>query len=1089
MVPLRCLLLLFVFLHAVNSLCAATFVVTSRNDNGLGTLRQAIIEANQNGQATTDYIHFALPGTTMADRTIVLASNLPDLTSNIVIDGTTQAGGAFGISNARVVILYNGHRPYDPLYGVRVVNAENVEIYGLYLKCALQLTGNEWANGYGLYLSGTKNIRIGDVGKGNIISGWVYGIFSAETPHSENIDIVSNILGVAEDGVNTYFADYKYNNSFNTTSIKCTNVVNLRVGGIQPAQGNQINGGYGCIVLTSTTATGNGYAEILNNKIGIDHTGYIPLRGAVNDPMISISGPDDGIANSRGGTDLKVTVNNNLFGTWGTISAIACGNIDNDIVIQGNKLGTDIGGQISSGSSIYTSIWLTECTKGIIGGEAPGQGNIVAYNTSGPGIRIEHCENITISRNSTFCNRYGSGIYIEWTQSRPAPFVTINSLSTSQVSGTAQPHSKVELFYDDECPDCEGKTYFATVQANDNGVWQYNGAITGSILATATIPSGATSEYSKPSANGDKVEVIHYDCNHKGAIRGVKIVSGTAFCWKNEKDEIISTDPDLENLEPGQYYMTISHGIDMTHGCQANFGPYLIMDNNPHVRTDNLTIVSATCGGANGSIYGLDFTGSNLIYSWKDAKGKEVSSEASASNLKPDKYTIEVKDTKSGCTATAGPFEVPDDGGSRPQIDATDIHIITADCDNKGGSITGLFVTGTGTLSYTWWNQDHIMMGTDKDLQGIPGGKYILEVKDASACVSALTDTFDVPTVSIPTGIAITNSRVVEPRCGRKDGYIKDIVVNSGYPFAYTWTDVNGHILSNRKDLYGLDTGTYVLTLVTAEGCKQEVFTAYLDQPPLPEMDERQALVKDDLCNAGQGSITNINVNGESPFIYQWYNSTGDIVSTTPTVTNARADEYYLQATDRWGCSIRSSLYNIGNSNSSPILPQVNKITVIKGTSATIRVNNPQPGTYSFFAANGTLVEKNSTGIFVTGNLQESTWFSVSYAHGDCVSPQVKVPVAVAEDVKILAPTAFSPNGDGTNDLFRVRAPGVIALYYLKVYSRWGSEVFVTGDLSAGWDGTLSGRMLPAGSYIWVLQGKDLSGNIITRQGSVLLVR
>ena len=91
--------------------------------------------------------------------------------------------------------------------------------------------------------------------------------------------------------------------------------------------------------------------------------------------------------------------------------------------------------------------------------------------------------------------------------------------------------------------------------------------------------------------------------------------------------------------------------------------------------------------------------------------------------------------------------------------------------------------------------------------------------------------------------------------------------------------------------------------------------------------------------------------------------------------------------------------------------------------------------------------------------------------------------------MKVFVPTAFSPNGDNINDLFRVKAPGVDKLFFLKVYNRWGQEVFTTNNLSAGWDGTFNSKNQPGGSYIWILRGKDIFGNIINQSGSVLLIR
>ncbi|RAJ77284.1 gliding motility-associated-like protein [Chitinophaga dinghuensis] len=89
-----------------------------------------------------------------------------------------------------------------------------------------------------------------------------------------------------------------------------------------------------------------------------------------------------------------------------------------------------------------------------------------------------------------------------------------------------------------------------------------------------------------------------------------------------------------------------------------------------------------------------------------------------------------------------------------------------------------------------------------------------------------------------------------------------------------------------------------------------------------------------------------------------------------------------------------------------------------------------------------------------------------------------------------MLPTAFTPNHDGKNDLFRPVFKGTINGYLLQVYSRWGNRVFVSNDPRIGWDGKLGNLPLPAGSYIWQLNYRTYqTDELITKTGSVLLIR
>jgi gliding motility-associated-like protein len=89
----------------------------------------------------------------------------------------------------------------------------------------------------------------------------------------------------------------------------------------------------------------------------------------------------------------------------------------------------------------------------------------------------------------------------------------------------------------------------------------------------------------------------------------------------------------------------------------------------------------------------------------------------------------------------------------------------------------------------------------------------------------------------------------------------------------------------------------------------------------------------------------------------------------------------------------------------------------------------------------------------------------------------------------LYVPTAFSPNGDGVNDLLRPVLGAKVVKYKFRVYNRWGTLVFESSELRAGWDGSFKGHIAPTGSYIWMCsyQLQDKSQRV--SQGAVLLIR
>ncbi|WP_160711507.1 gliding motility-associated C-terminal domain-containing protein [Chitinophaga solisilvae] len=89
----------------------------------------------------------------------------------------------------------------------------------------------------------------------------------------------------------------------------------------------------------------------------------------------------------------------------------------------------------------------------------------------------------------------------------------------------------------------------------------------------------------------------------------------------------------------------------------------------------------------------------------------------------------------------------------------------------------------------------------------------------------------------------------------------------------------------------------------------------------------------------------------------------------------------------------------------------------------------------------------------------------------------------------IYIPTAFTPNGDGQNDRFRFIPVGIVYYRYFRIFNRWGQEIYSSTDFRNGWDGTVKGMPAPVDTYLWILQGTDLSGKDIQKKGTVTLIR
>lgn len=99
------------------------------------------------------------------------------------------------------------------------------------------------------------------------------------------------------------------------------------------------------------------------------------------------------------------------------------------------------------------------------------------------------------------------------------------------------------------------------------------------------------------------------------------------------------------------------------------------------------------------------------------------------------------------------------------------------------------------------------------------------------------------------------------------------------------------------------------------------------------------------------------------------------------------------------------------------------------------------------------------------------------------------VAIRVLKGPTFYVPTAFSPNGDGLNDVFKPTPVGIATLEFFRVYNRFGELVFETHEIGKGWDGTYKSMKQNIGNYVWSVQGIDRTGKLKTLKGNVVLIR
>jgi gliding motility-associated-like protein len=124
--------------------------------------------------------------------------------------------------------------------------------------------------------------------------------------------------------------------------------------------------------------------------------------------------------------------------------------------------------------------------------------------------------------------------------------------------------------------------------------------------------------------------------------------------------------------------------------------------------------------------------------------------------------------------------------------------------------------------------------------------------------------------------------------------------------------------------------------------------------------------------------------------------------------------------------------------------------------------------TYYLFVANGTNCTATSS---VTVFVGDTNTLTITNGCGD-----------------VFVPTAFSPNGDGENDLQCVMG-NCIETMRLTIYNRWGEKVFESDDPKKCWDGALQGKAMDTGIFVYHLTATFKSGESVEKKGNIHLIR
>jgi gliding motility-associated-like protein len=520
-------------------------------------------------------------------------------------------------------------------------------------------------------------------------------------------------------------------------------------------------------------------------------------------------------------------------------------------------------------------------------------------------------------------------------------------------------------------------------------------------------------------------------------------------------------------------YCITSGGVD-TLLVKANYNsctsglPFSLIDtiyvgilNNLNIITN---ITNATCNGTASGTVSLISSGGAAPYTYS-INGSAFTYNTSY-NLAAANYTVTVKDANN-CTKTQG-FSI-----TEPTALQNAITLVNATCTNSlNGSITLNTTGSTGPYTYNVNGAGFVNNNTFT----VPNGFYTIITKDVNNCTR--TDTASILLQNNITVKATNDTTICEGQPALLNA------ISNGANFS--WQTLNGTVFTTNQSINvsPIVTTAYVVIAQLGSCVAKDTTIVNVNAAPIANagVDKTICFGKTEMLNGSGGvqytwaptaTLSNANINN-------------------PIATTTSTTQYWLQVIDNNNCmSLKADTMQL------TITPPLQATagpdtTIVQGQPYLLFANllgNASSLTglnYNWSPAFG-LNNTNIQNPIATLSNNQTYTVEITTADGCKGNASVKLKVLKGPDIYI--PTAFSPNGDGNNDVLYIYPVGIKKFDFLRIFNRWGQLVFETKNPALGWNGFFKNAALPTGAYVFNVQATTDQNKVINKKGTVMIVR
>lgn len=504
-------------------------------------------------------------------------------------------------------------------------------------------------------------------------------------------------------------------------------------------------------------------------------------------------------------------------------------------------------------------------------------------------------------------------------------------------------------------------------------------------------------------------------------------------------------------------------------GCQGTATATLT--SNPELKVAQNNKAMPLCNGESTGSIDVSASGGVANYEYSSDGGTNFQGTGLFTNLPAGTYNIRIRDNV-GCIK-----DTVIDLAEPTKLLASAANTKPATCGGNDGEIT--IMGQGGTPPYFYSVNGGAFVGNNIYVAPIVGPYPDIKVRDANGCV------------------AQTSTNVV---------YINNLVANIGADTSICEGDTLKLFpqVTGNANIYRWVPGLRVLDVNVKDAIvfpiDTTVYKLIIQQGPCSAEDEIQVNVKwkpralaggdTTICFNDQAVMDGGVVHNSGNVLYNWVpirnlgNADTSYTIFTPTIDTTGTFIYTLHVKDDYGCG-----FEVTDQKKITVKPAVpafaGKDTIgVKGLPHKLLGSG---GVYYEWSPPAPLSNPFVAQPYAT--IYDDTRFYMKTTDEiGCVGYDT-VLVKIYEGPTYYIPNAFSPNGDGLNDVFRAVPVGIATTEYFRVYDRWGELVFSTKEFLKGWDGTYRGKKVPLGVYVWMVKGIDREGKTVEMKGTVTVIQ